>query len=126
MTKYFKHAALIAMLLLTACQQTASLEAPGKEFGEGAVDDFNIEPNTSMALFKASEIKDGKLGELPYGRMDAHLVTLDQITYMVDWNDLQDFKSLKKGEKINFRATGYIARREKSGENFRVIKLNEM
>jgi hypothetical protein len=45
---------------------------------------------------------------------------------MVEWNDLDDFKSLKKGQEIPYRASGYIARLEKNGKVFQVIRLNEI
>ena len=58
--------------------------------------------------------------------MDAHFVTLGETTFMVDWNDLEDFKALKKGQDIPYRASGYIARLEKNGKVFQVIRLNEI
>lgn len=121
------HAGLLA-LALSACQ-TASLEAPGSDKGNGPVTDFSMEQNIRIALFHADEVKKDGKGPGPtltYGAMDAHFVTIGTVTYMVDWNDLADFKNLKKGEKINFRANGYIARKEKTGENFRVVRLNEL
>ncbi|PKL79261.1 MAG: hypothetical protein CVV27_02110 [Candidatus Melainabacteria bacterium HGW-Melainabacteria-1] len=118
--------AALLCLVLVACPQSASLEAPGAENGTGPVNDFNIESNVRVALFEKSQAEGDKVPELTYGAMDAHFVTIDQIAYMVDWNDLEDFKNLKTGEKISFRATGYIARLEKNGNNFRVIRLNEM
>ncbi len=111
-------------LILTACE-TASLEAPGSDKGQGAVTDFSIEPNTRVALY--SRPTQGEAPpELSYGSMDAHFVTIDNVTYMVDWNDVADFKSLKNGDKIFFKATGKLARKEKTGQNYKVILLNEM
>lgn len=112
-------------LTLAGCEP-ASLEAPGKDHGNGPVTDFSIENNIHIALIPEEKIKDGKAPDLTYGSMDAHFVTIDGVTYMVDWNDLNDFKNLKKGEKLNFRSNGYIARKESTGENFRVVKLNEL
>lgn len=116
------HAGLLAVLL-SACQ-TASLEAPGSDSGEGPVTDFSIEKNTRIALFRKEDIKDGKA--LTYGAMDAYFVTIGTVTYMVEWNDLADYKNLKKGEKLTFRTSGFVARKEKTGENFRVVRLNEL
>jgi hypothetical protein len=48
------------------------------------------------------------------------------VMYMVDWNDLQDFKNLKQGDKLNFRSSGWEARVEKTGKMFKVIRLNEL
>lgn len=117
-------ASLLA-LMLSACQ-TASLEAPGPDSGEEPVTDFSIEKDIRIALFRKEDIKDGKVPELTYGRMDAHFVTLGTVTYMVDWDDLPDFKNLKKGEKTKFRSNGFLARKEKTGENFKVVRLNEL
>lgn len=110
-------------LVLAACE-TASLEAPGIDRGQGIVADFSIEPNINIALYDPPHA--GLSPDLTYGSMDAHFVTLDDVTYFVDWNDVNDFKSLKKGDKINFRATGKLARKQNNGQNYKVILLNEM
>lgn len=114
----------LLVLLLVSCQK-ASLEAPGQDRGQGKVDDFSMEPNIRIALYQAHDLTDQKEPEITYGSMDTYFITLDKITYMVDWNDKDDFKNLKKGEKLMFRATGMLARKEKTGENFKVIRLNE-
>ncbi|MEZ0369530.1 MAG: hypothetical protein ACAI44_10625 [Candidatus Sericytochromatia bacterium] len=115
----------LLVLLLSACQ-SASLEAPGSDAGEDKVQDFSIEPNIRVALYRREEIKDGKRPTLTFGSMDGHFVTIGNVSYMVDWNDLEDFKNLKKGEKLRFKTTGFLARKEKSGENFRVVRINEL
>lgn len=112
-------------LTLAACE-TTSLKAPGAEKGTGSVTDFSLEPNTRVALYKEAEMADGKQPELTYGSMDAYFVTIDDVTYMVHYDDQAEFKSLKKGDKIAFKATGDYARKEKNGQNYRVILLNEM
>ncbi|MGV3525679.1 MAG: hypothetical protein ACO1RX_15765 [Candidatus Sericytochromatia bacterium] len=118
---------VLAGLCLLGCQQTVSLEAPGEDRGLGNLNDFNIEKNVRVALYQASDVKEGKEPpELTYGSMDAQFVTLDNVIYMVDWNDQEDFKNLKKGEKLHFRATGYLAKVEGATQNYRVVKLNEM
>lgn len=110
-------------LTLAACQ-TASLEAPGIDRGQGTVTDFSTEPNIHVAFYQPPAA--GTTPDLKYGSMDANFITIDDVTYMVEWNDTADFKSLKKGEKLNFRATGMFARKQTSGQNYRVILLNEM
>lgn len=112
------------LLSLAACQP-ASLKAPGAERGEGLVQDFSISPNTRMALYQPEDAEADKQPELTFGSMDVHFVTIDDVTYMVDWSDVEDFKSLKIGEKANFMSNGFLAREEKTGKNYRVIKLNE-
>lgn len=115
----------LMVLALGACKPV-SLETAGKDSGREPVTDFSIEKNIKIALFQKDELNSEKGPALNYGSMDAYFVTLGTVTYMVDWNDLADFKNLKKGEKTNFRANGYIARKEKTGENFKVIRLNEL
>jgi len=117
-------AGLIA-LALGACKP-ASYAAPGIDIGRAPVTDFSIEKNIKIALFHKEDIQPNKVPNLTYGAMDAHFITLGTVTYMVDWDDLADFKNLKKGEEINFKANGYLARKEKTGENFKVIRLNEL
>jgi hypothetical protein len=124
MHKYVLPLLLCLMTFLFACEP-ASLETPGKEYGVGIVKDFNIDKNLRVAVFQKSSAKDGKV-ELNYGAMDAHFVTIDDVMYMVDWNDLQDFKNLKQGDKLNFRSSGWEARVEKTGKMFKVIRLNEL
>jgi len=114
----------VFLLVFVACQP-ASLKAPGLERGEGMVQDFSISPNTRMALYKPEDIEGDKQPELTFGSMDVHFVTIDETTYMVDWSDIDDFKSLKIGEKTSFLSSGFLAREEKTGKNYRVIKLNE-
>ncbi|MGE3724091.1 MAG: hypothetical protein AB7I41_00965 [Candidatus Sericytochromatia bacterium] len=116
---------LLLMLFFVGCEN-ANLDPGGVEKGKGKVVDFTMEPNTRVALYLDSELKAGKKPNLEYGSMDAHFVTLDNTTFMVDWNDLADFKSLKKGQDIPYRASGYIARLEKNGKVFQVIRLNEI
>lgn len=130
MSKYLHSLSrLVLGLLLTvsvaACEQ-ANLDPGGDDRGEGKVADFSIEKNIRVALYSKSELKKGKKPELTYGSMDSYFVTIGEITYMVDWNDLEDFKTLQKGQTINFRASDYIARLEKNGKVFRVIRLNEL
>lgn len=132
--KQFRYALCAGLLVLglSACEQTASLDAPGRDYGVAKVKDFQIENNVRVALFKQSEVTEDKQPELTYGSMDAHFVSLEDakegktIDYMVDWKDLQDFKNLKRGEEINFRATDHRARLEKNGKIYRVISLYEM
>ncbi len=109
---------------LMACKP-ASLEAPGSDKGFGTVQDFSISPNVRMALYSSSDTEAEKQPELEFGSMDVHYVTLDGTTYMVDWSDIEDFKSLKIGAQIPFRSNGYLAREESTGKNYRVIMLNE-
>jgi len=113
----------LLVLLLSACP-SESLEAPGVDTGEEIVKDFSMEPNIRMAVYRKEEIKDGKQPKLTYGSLDAYFVTLGEVVYMVDWNDLADFKNLKRGEKLKFRGTGFLARKEKTGENFKVVTLH--
>lgn len=127
----FLKKAYLAVFLTMSCAllscQSASLEAPGSEKGKANVEDFNIEKNIKVAFYMESDLADkSKSPELTYGSMDAYFVTLDGVEYMVDWNDLDDYKALKKGENITFRATGRLARIEQTGKNVRVIVLNEM
>jgi len=124
MHKYILPLLLCLMTLLVACEP-ASLETPGKEYGVGVIKDFNIDKNLRVAVFQQAAVKDSKV-ELNYGAMDAHFVTIDDQVYMVDWNDLQDFKNLKQGDKLNFRSSGWAARVEKTGKLFKVIRLNEL
>ena len=112
-------------LALISCQE-ANLDPGGEERGTGKVADFSIEKNIRVALYSKRELKSGKKPELTYGSMDSHFVTIGETTYMVEWNDIQDFKTLQKGQDISFRASDYIARLEKNGKLFRVIRLNEM
>ncbi len=116
---------LLLLLLFVGCEN-ANLDPGGVEKGKGKVVDFAMEPNIRVALYLDSELKAGKKPNLEYGSMDAHFVTLDNTTFMVEWNDLEDFKSLKKGQEIPYRASGYIARLEKNGKVFQVIRLNEI
>jgi len=118
---------LLASLCLIACEPSSPpLEAPGPDRGTGSVKDFNIERNIKVALVNESDLQDNQTPELTYGSMDAHFVTIDDNEYMVEWNDLEDFKNLKKGEKVNFRANGYLAKVEKTGKTHRVIRLHEL
>lgn len=116
---------LLCLFFFVGCEN-ANLDPGGVEKGHGKVVDFTMEPNIRVALYLDSELKAGKKPKLEYGSMDAHFVTLDDKTYMVDWNDLEDFKSLKKGQNTTYRASGYIARLEKNGKVFQVIRLNEI
>ena len=115
----------LLMLLVMSCQTKPS-KIPGLDKGKAEVSDFSMEPNIRIALFNESDIQNGKSPELIYGSMDTYFITLDKVTYMVDWNDKEDFKNLKKGEKLTFRATGMIARKELNGQNYRVVRLNEL
>lgn len=124
MQKYIFPLLLCLMTLLFACEP-APLETPGKDYGVGIVKDFNIDKNLRVAVFQKPSTPDAKV-ELNYGAMDAHFVTIDDAIYMVDWNDLPDFKNLKQGDKINFRSSGWEARIEKTGKLFKVIRLNEL
>lgn len=117
--------AMFCLMVLSACE-SAPLEAPGPDRGRGNVKDFSIESNLRVALITETELKANKAPELNYGAMDAHFVTIDDITYMVEWNDIEDFKNLKQGEEVTFRADGYIARVEKTGKTYRVIRLHEL
>jgi len=116
---------LCSIALLTSCKEV-SLEAPGEREGQGKIEDFSVEPNTRVALYSDQELQTGTRPDLVYGAMDIHLVTIDGTTYMVDWDDLEDFKNLEKGEVLHFRANDYIARLEKKGINYRVVRLNEL
>ena len=117
--------AIICLVAISACE-SAPLEAPGPDRGRGDVKDFIIEPNTRIALINELELQENKNPEINYGAMDAHFVTIDDVTYMVEWNDLEDFKNLKQGEVVTFRSAGYIARVEKTGKTYRVIRLHEL
>lgn len=116
----------IALMGFMAACKPASLEAPGPLFGNGVVEDFSQEPNIRVALYHENDLKANKKIELTFGAMDTSFITLSGVRYMVDWNDLEDFKKIKTGEKITFRSSGYVARIEKYGKSFKVIKLNEM
>jgi hypothetical protein len=115
---------LLCSLLFVSCD-SQPLEAPGLEQGRGKVTDFNIEPNLRVALINELELKDNTTPELNYGAMDTHFVTIDDVTYMVEWNDLDDFKNLKQNEEISFKSASYLARVEKTGKTYRVIRLHE-
>ena len=115
----------LLMLLIVSCQDKPS-KVPGLDSGKAEVSDFSMEPNVRVALFNESDIQNGKSPELNYGSMDTYFITLDKITYMVDYTDKEDFKNLKKGEKLTFRAPGKIARKELNGQNYRVVRLNEL
>lgn len=117
---------LCSMFLLASCDKEISLQAPGEREGQGEVQDFSIESNARVALYSDQALQKGEHPELVYGNMDLHLVTIDGVTYIVDWNDLEDFKNLKKGEKLHFRGNDYIAHIEKQEKNYRVIRLNEL
>jgi hypothetical protein len=123
--KHLKITLFLCFILLFGCEN-ANLDPGGVEKGSGKVADFAMEPNIRVALYKDIDLKAGKKPELSYGSMDAYFVTLDATTFMIDWNDLEDFKSLKKGQSVNYRASGYIARLEKNGKVFQVIRLNEI
>lgn len=116
---------ILCLVMLFACN-SEPLEAPGPDHGRGRVKDFSIEPNLRVALIVEQELQENKTPEINYGAMDAHFVTIDDITYMIEWNNLENFKNLKQGEEVNFRAAGYIARVEKTGKNYRVIRLHEL
>jgi hypothetical protein len=124
-TKYVLAWLCAASLILTACEE-ARLDPGGEERGMGKVTDFSIEKNIRIALYSKSGLKTGKKPELTYGSMDSHFITIGETTYMVEWNDIADFKALQKGQEVSFRASDYIARLEKNGKLFRVIRLNEM
>lgn len=129
--KYF-FVIFICVFCLVSCQSKVSLETKGLARGQGEVRDFNSETNVRVALIdnrQLEELKaeqDVKAPELAYGGMDVRFITLDDVTYMVHWDDERDFKNLKRGEKINFRSSNYIARVEKTGQNYKVIFLNEL
>lgn len=130
LSKYLKflHSLMLGGFLVVsvvACDQS-NLDPGGEDYGEGKVADFSIEKNIRVALYSKSELKKGKKPELTYGSMDGYFVTIGETTYMVDWNDIEDFKTLQKGETVRFRASNYIARLEKNGKVFRVIRLNEL
>lgn len=116
---------ILSVLLLLGCQET-NLDPGGEERGSGKVTDFSIEKNLRVALYSKRQLKSGQKPELTYGSMDSHFITIGTATYMVEWNDIADFKALQKGQDISFRASDYIARLEKNGKLFRVIRLNEM
>jgi len=122
---------LLCVFCMVNCQEKRSLEAKGADRGNAEVKDFNRETNLRVALIEKAELeaaqKDpSKKPELTYGGMDVRFLTLDDVTYIVHWNDDQDFKNLKRGEKVTFRASDYIARVEKTGQNYKVIFLNEL
>ena len=117
---------------LSACKKEVSLEARGIDRGQGVVKDFNFETNVRVALIDKRSLEDAKSQgpdskpELTYGAMDVRFVTLDDVTYMVHWNDDQDFRNIKRGEKVNFRASEYVGHIEKNGQNYKVIFLHEL
>ena len=115
------------MALLFGCEQetSGSLQPPGEIRGKAVLTDFNVQTNIRVALYREQALKEGTV-KLTYGAMDANFVTLGKITYMVNWNDIEDFKNLKKGEEVSFRSAEYIAKEEKSGRVYRVINLHEM
>lgn len=115
---------ILMSLFLFGCKEE-SLEPQGPEYGVGTVQDFNMTPNTQVALYKKEDLDTKKKIELTYGAMDTYFVTLDGIEYMTDWNDIPDFKKLKRGDQIHFHATGYIARVQKLNTSVRVVQLNE-
>ncbi len=117
---------------LSGCKKEVSLEARGIDRGQGVVKDFNFETNVRVALIDKRELEEAKSQEankkpeLTYGAMDVRFVTLDDVTYMVHWNDDQDFRNIKRGEKVNFRASEYVGHTEKDGQNYKVIFLHEL
>lgn len=124
--RFYRSLALgLCAFVLVSCQEV-SLKAPGAVEGQGEVQDFSIEQNVRVALYSSQEVDKGLRPKLDWGSMDVRLITIDGVTYMVDWEDLKDFKNLKKGEKLHFRATDYIARIEHEGKNYRVVRLNEL
>lgn len=122
----------ICIFCFVSCQSKVSLETKGLNRGQGEVRDFNFESNVRVALVDNRQLEElktqaeSKAPELTYGGMDIRFITLDDVTYMVHWDDEQDFKNLKRGEKINFRSSDYMARVEKTGQNYKVIFLNEL
>lgn len=123
---------LFVLLSVTACQKEVSLKAKGIDRGQGKVIDFNFETNVKVALVEQRRIDElqaqdpPKQPELNFGSMDVRYVTIDDVTYVVHWEDEQDFKNIRRGEKVNFRASDYIARVEKTGQNYKVIFLHEL
>ncbi len=113
------------LFALTACQAEVSFETKGADRGKAKITDFNTEANTRVALIDKRKLEGEAKPELNYGSMDANFITLDGTTYMVHWNDTEDFKNIKRGEQMNFRASDYVARLEKKGQNYKVIFLNE-
>lgn len=122
----------VLTLGLSACKKEVSLETKGIERGQGEVKDFNYEPNVRVALLDTRALEElksqgpEKKPELTYGAMDVRYITLDDVTYMVHWDDDKDFKNIKRGEKVNFRSSEYIGRVEKNGQNYKVIFLHEL
>lgn len=121
----------LCVFCMVSCQSTPSLEAKGADRGSAKVKDFNRETNVRVALIEKAKLEDmkkngSKLPELTYGGMDVRFLTLDDVTFIVHWDDDQDFNNLKRGEKINFRTSDYVARVEKTGQNYKVIMLNEL
>ena len=114
------------MMFITGCKEEIAFEAPGEREGQGEIQDFSVELDTRVALYSDQDVEQGKIPELVYGRMDVHFVTISSIVYIIDWNDLDDFKNLQKGENLHFRGTDYIARVEKQKRNYRVVRLNEL
>ena len=122
----FRYFIFVLLFCLLACKPV-SLDAQGADRGKAKVEDFNTESNIRVALVDSRKVKPEEAPpELTYGSMDARFITLDGITYMVHWNDIEDHKNIKRGEEINFRASEYIARVEKTGRNYKVIFLNEL
>ena len=123
--KAFQYMIVVLLLCfsLSSCEQQ-DLSPPGAEYGIAVIKDFSSTPNVKIALFKEAELDSGQKIELSYGAMDASFIILDDVEYMVDWNDLDDFKNLKRGEKMHFRSNGYVARMEKTGKVYRVVMLN--
>lgn len=116
---------------LSGCKKEVSLDARGIDRGQGVVKDFNFETNVRVALIDKRTLEEVKQAsdkkpELTYGAMDVRFVTLDDVTYMVHWNDDQDFRNIKRGEKVNFRASEYVGHIEKNGQNYKVIFLHEL
>jgi hypothetical protein len=121
----------LCIFCMVSCQSTRSLEAKGDDRGSAQVKDFNRETNVRVALIEKSALEEAKqneskLPELTYGAMDVRFLTLDDVTFIVHWDDDQDFNNLKRGEKVNFRSSDYVARVEKTGQNYKVIFLNEL
>ncbi len=121
----------LSVFCVVSCQSTRSLEAKGDDRGNAKVKDFNLETNVRVALIEKAQLEEAKdnsskLPELTYGGMDVRFLTLDDVTFIVHWDDNDDFKNLKRGEKINFRSSDYVARVEKTGQNYKVIFLNEL
>lgn len=111
----------LTSLWITGCsKETLSVDTP--DAGDGQVTAIEAIFVDAAAVYTEA---DTDPAALRYGSLKLQELQIDNVPYVQDWGQEQEFKSLKIGDKIAFTSTGQMVR-VKAGPragNYRVIKV---